>query len=83
VASGGICAKVSRGWGAWRAQHYCLSAVSSDARLLCSCAPYTHVVSITASLLSKDEAYALSSEGAWAPAKQQPAPVSVCVCNSV
>lgn len=41
------------------------------------------MASITASSSSKDEAYALCSGGVWAPAKQQPAPVSVCECVCV
>lgn len=40
----------------------------------CSCAPHTHMASITASSPSKDQAYA---------AKQQPAPVSACECTCV
>ncbi len=40
------CVGVSGGWGVWKAQHYCLSAVSSDAGLLWRrsqlCPPHTH-----------------------------------------
>lgn len=57
---------------------WALTPVYCDAG--CSCAPHTHMASITASSSGKDEAYALSSEGVWVPAKQQPAPVSVCEC---